>query len=334
MKLEEIGFYTMYDERAKNASPVSQMKRCEMIITEYCNFKCPYCRGLDSYIYGDRRVKMLSLEEIKRNIDLWCVNIPLESIRFSGGEPTLHKDIIEIVSYAKSCGIKQIAISTNGSNDLDLYKKLVDAGVNDFSISLDACCADVGDKMAGGVKGAWDIVVSNIRELSKLTYVTVGVVLTQDNIDSLVDTIEFAHALGVSDIRIISAAQYNRPLVELEKVPQHILDVHPILKFRVNRFIAGEKIRGIGEGDSHQCGLGYDDSIIAGDYMFPCIIYMREKGQPICKVGPDMREKKAEWILKHDSSKDPICMSNCLDFCSTYNKKFDETNEYVKVNFV
>ena len=332
MKLEEIGFYTMYDDRAKNSSPTSQMKRCEMIITEYCNFKCPYCRGLDSYIYGDRRVKVLALDEIKRNIDLWCENVPLESVRFSGGELTLHKDIVEIVSYAKSVGIKNIAISTNGSNNLNLYHQLIDAGVNDFSISLDACCADVGDKMAGGVKGAWDIVVSNIKELSKLTYVTVGVVLTQDNIGSLVDTIKFAHSLGVADIRIISAAQYNRPLLELESVPSHILEAHPILKFRVDRFIAGDKIRGIEEGDSHKCGLGYDDSIIAGDYMFPCIIYMREKGQPICKVGPDMRSKKAEWISNHDSSKDHICKNNCLDFCSVFNRKFDLINEYSKTS--
>lgn len=36
--LKNIGFYTLSDERAKNTSVTSQMKRCEMIITEYCNF--------------------------------------------------------------------------------------------------------------------------------------------------------------------------------------------------------------------------------------------------------------------------------------------------------
>jgi len=37
-KLEDIGFYTLTDERLKNTSLTSQMQRCEMIITEYCNF--------------------------------------------------------------------------------------------------------------------------------------------------------------------------------------------------------------------------------------------------------------------------------------------------------
>jgi cyclic pyranopterin phosphate synthase len=204
--IKEIGFYSLSNDRAKNISLTSQMKRCEMIITEYCNFKCPYCRGLKDEIYGNRKKKELTLEEIKYNIDLWCENIPLENIRFSGGEPTLHKDIIEIVSYAKEKGIKRIAISTNGSNKLSLYKKLIEVGCNDFSISLDACCAEDGDKMSGNVKGSFDIVVKNIEEISKLTYVTVGVVLTPENIDKTIDTIRFAHKLGVADIRIITAS--------------------------------------------------------------------------------------------------------------------------------
>jgi len=317
----------MTEERVKNVSETSKMQRCEMIITENCNFTCPYCRGLDASIYGERRVKQLALDEIKKNIDYWCENEPLEAIRFSGGEPTLHRNIVEIVKYAKDSGINRIAISTNGSNKIDLYKRLIENGVNDFSISLDACCADVGDKMAGNVKGAWEIVVANIREISKLTYVTVGVVLTQDNIDSLIDTIKFAHDLGVADIRIISAAQYNRPLTELEKIPQEILDAHPILKFRVTRFIAGINVRGMKKTDSPKCGLAYDDSIIAGDYVFPCVIYMREKGNAICKVGSDMRKKRIEWANSHNCFDDKICRENCLDTCVSYNNKFREYHE-------
>lgn len=52
--LKEIGFYTLSNERVKNVSAQSQMKRCEMIITEYCNFKCPYCRGLKDEIQKER----------------------------------------------------------------------------------------------------------------------------------------------------------------------------------------------------------------------------------------------------------------------------------------
>jgi len=109
--LKEIGFYSLSNERCKNSSLTSQMKRCELIITEYCNFRCPYCRGLKSEIYGNRKVKQLTLDEIKQYIDYWCENTPLENIRFSGGEPTLHPNIKEVIAYAKFKGINRIAIS-------------------------------------------------------------------------------------------------------------------------------------------------------------------------------------------------------------------------------
>jgi len=322
--LKEIGFYTLSDERAKSVDEHSQMKRCEMIITEYCNFTCPYCRGLKDEIYGKRNIKELSLDEIKRNIDYWCENEPLENIRFSGGEPTLHKNIIEIIAYAKSKGIKRIAISTNGSNNIILYTKLINAGANDFSISLDACCAEDGDKMAGEVKGSWEKVVKNIELISNLTYVTVGVVLTPENIGKTIDTIRYAHDLGVADIRIISAAQYNKPIPRLNEVEQEILDAHPILKYRIKHFAEGRNVRGMVETDSKKCAILLDDSVIAGEYHFSCVISMREGANPIGKVGPNMRAERKEWFDKHDCYKDDICREMCLDVCRDHNNKYRE----------
>jgi sulfatase maturation enzyme AslB (radical SAM superfamily) len=323
-KLEDIGFYSLSDERAKNASISSQMKRCEMIITEYCNFSCSYCRGLSAEIYGDRRIKQLSLEEIKKNIDYWCEGQPLENIRFSGGEPTLHKNIREIVAYAKSSGIKRIAISTNGSNKLSLYKELIELGVNDYSISLDGCCAEDVEFMAGGIKGAFDVISENIRELSKLTYVTVGIVLTERTVKQAIDTIVFADLLGVSDIRVIPAAQFNKPVEALGLIDGRILDRHPILKFRVNEFKNGNHVRGMRETDSPMCGLVLDDSVIAGSFHFPCVIYMREQGKPIGLVGSNMRAERKHWMETHNTFEDPICKSNCLDVCVQYCNKFRE----------
>lgn len=317
--LRSIGFYSLSDRRAEEVSSTSQMERCELIITEDCNFSCPYCRGLEEYIYGSREVKQLSLSEVKYYIDLWCEGTPLVNIRFSGGEPTMHPDIVEIVEYAKSKGIQRIAISTNGSNDIALYYRLIEAGCNDFSISLDACCASDGDKLSGGVVGSWNTVIENIRILSAMVYVSVGAVLVPFNIASTLKTITLAHDLGVSDIRIISAAQYNKPIPGLKAVSDDILDAHPILKYRVNHFIEGRNVRGIQETDTHKCSIVLDDSVIAGDYHFPCVIYMREKGKPIGRVSSTMREDRVAWFSTHDTYKDKICRKNCLDVCIDHN---------------
>lgn len=323
-ELKDIGFYTLSNDRARHSSDTSQMKRCEMIITEYCNFSCPYCREINPITFGDRNIKQMSLAEIKTAVDYWCEDRPLENIRFSGGEPTLHKDIKEIISYTKSSGVKRIAISTNGSNKLSLYKDLIDLGVNDVSISLDACCAEDGDKMAGGIKGSWEIVTNNIKELSKLTYVTVGVVLTPDNVNRMVDTVYFADSLGVSDIRVIPSAQWNHKLEGLDKIDSALLNRHPILKYRVENFKNGLHVRGIKPTDSHRCGLVLDDSVIAGGWHFPCIIAYREHCDPIGKVGPNMRQERKQWMMNHDTHLDPICGTQCIDVCCNFNCKFEE----------
>lgn len=321
MKLENIGFYTLSDDRAFNVSETSQMMRCEMIINEYCNFKCPYCQGLAKEVFADRKRKELSLEEIKTNIDLWCLNKPLKNIRFSGGEPTYHRNIVEIIQYAKYKGIERIAVSTNGANKLELYDKLIEAGVNDFSISLDADNAIIGDKMAGNIKGAWERVIATIKHVSPKVYTTVGIVLNPENIDGFIGIVNFADSLGVADIRVIPSSQWDESLTQLTKISEEVKDRHPILKYRVNNFILGKHVRGINPGNSRKCFLVMDDSVIAGQSHFPCVIYMREHGQPIGSVGPNMRQERIEWMNKTDVHNDPICSKNCLDVCVDYNDK-------------
>lgn len=318
MKLENIGFYTLNDNRAKNTSKESQLMRCELILTDACNFKCPYCRGVRDDIKGT-----MSLEKAKYIVDLWTRD-NLKNIRFSGGEPTVYKHLIELVEYTKSKGIERIAISTNGSANIELYKKLIEVGVNDFSISLDACCSAFGDMMAGGIEGAWNKVINNIKEISKLTYVTVGVVVTEDTVCQLKETVEFAASLGVSDIRIISSAQYNTLLENAKTVSEEVYIKYPILKYRIENLNNQRNVRGLQNEDSHKCGLVLDDMAIAGDYHFPCIIYMREGGNPIGKVGENMRLERLNWMENHDSHKDPICKNNCLDVCIDYNNKYNK----------
>jgi pyruvate-formate lyase-activating enzyme len=318
MKLEDIGFYTLEDYRIMQQSDSSPMWRCELIITDICNFSCSYCRGLRPDCRG-----MMSLDFAKKVIDIWSEH-DLRNIRFSGGEPTTHPDLKKMIRHArKSNGNRRIALSTNGSNSIHYYNELIEAGVNDFSISLDGCCAADIDTFSGK-KGFGKTVINNIRELAKKTYVTVGVVVTDDNYDNLNDIIKFSHDLGVADIRIIPSAQYNRLLEIAKKVPESILNCHPILKYRVGNILKNRNVRGIKSFDCDRCHLMNDDSVVAGEYHFPCVIYMREGGAPIGKVNRDMRKDRKNWLENHDTHSDPICKNNCLDVCIDYNNRYKD----------
>ena len=78
---------------------------------------------------------------------------------------------------------------------------------------------------------------------------------------------------------------------------------------------------GIDKEDTNKCPLVLDDSIIAGNYHFPCVIYMREQGKPIGMINKGMRAERAAWFESHDTYKDKICKANCLDVCVEYNNK-------------
>lgn len=314
-KLKNIGFYTLEDKRARELYSKSPLWRCELLLTSRCNFKCPYCRGMKEEDQGD-----LSWEDARKIVRLWCCD-GLKNIRFSGGEPTLWVDLVDLVSIAKTRGVERIAISTNGSAPMFLYKELINSGVNDISISLDSCCAATGNKMAGGFP-IWEEVVSNIKELSNLTYVTVGVVITEDNEDEVISIVSFANSLGVADIRLITAAQGAKYLPEVSAE----LNKYPILSYRINNFKNGKPIRGIGEKDNHKCPLVLDDMAVLNNKHYPCIIYLREHGNPIGYVGKHMREERFRWYIAHDCYKDNICRNNCLDVCIDYNNRVRELN--------
>lgn len=324
MKLQDIGFYTLNDERAKNLSNTSPMQRCEILLTPNCNFSCPYCRGYKS-ISRDCS-KEMDFSAASNVLNIW-INDGLRNVRFSGGEPTLYSRLADLVKICRDGNVERIAVSSNGSADFDLYKKLIDAGVNDFSISLDSCCSSFGNAMTGVKGNNWEKVVENIPKISNLTYVTVGVVLTEQNVHQTKGIIEFAHNLGVADIRLISSAQYNQLIKGLEGLDVKILDAHPILKYRVNNLNNGRNVRGIQKSDCHKCYIVKDDSVVAGSgselYHFPCVIAMREGCEPIGKVGSNMRQERLEWFKTHDSFRDKICRVNCLDVCVEHCNKCD-----------
>ena len=264
----------------------------------------------------------MSFETAIDILDIWTKD-GLKNVRFSGGEPTLYEKLPELVEFCRTKGVKRIAVSTNGSANIEDYVTLVKAGVNDMSISLDACCASFAETMSGG-KADFQKITDNIKLLSGVIYTTAGIVVTNENLSEIRKTVEFASGLGVDDIRIISSTQFNKTLATALSIPYYLRIRHPILKYRLDNIIIGRNVRGLQDGDAEHCYLAADDMAVAGTWHFPCIIYLREGGKPIGEIGPNMRTERLEWLKKHNPHNDPICKTNCLDVCVDYNNKARE----------
>jgi cyclic pyranopterin phosphate synthase len=311
--LNEIGFYTLSNKRAINASIDSPLWRAELILTDKCNFSCPYCRGVKDEYKGD-----MPFADAVSTLELWF-NEGLKNVRFSGGEPTLYDELFDLVGLCNDNDVDRIAISTNGSASLDYYKELIYWGVNDFSISLDSGCCSTGEKMTGNISDSWDKAVNSIRELSKLTCVTIGMVFDENNIENCYESLLFAISLNPSDIRIIPSAQYNKALTKLSKIPANLTKNYPILKYRIENLSNNLDIRGLTETDSDKCPLVLDDVAVIRNHHYPCIIYLREGGNPIGTMNNDFRKERLNWYQGKNVKKDTICKKNCLDVCRDYN---------------
>jgi sulfatase maturation enzyme AslB (radical SAM superfamily) len=313
-----IGFYTLSDARCRRVATESpRLSRCEILLGARCNFRCPYCR----HVGGPDA----SFASVRSTVRHW-INDGLSAVRFSGGEPTLWEGLPEIVEWAAK-SIQHVAISTNGSAPWTVYERLLSAGANDFSVSLDACCAADGRVMAG-IDGAWETVVENIRRLAANTYVTIGTVLTEKNEAHTVEIIRFAESLGVADIRPIPAAQQGNRIIAGDLPTSKPF---PILRWRWDRLRRGLPVRGIGAADTGKCFLALDDMAVMGDKHYPCTIHMREGGNAIGNVGPSMREERRTWFEQHDSHEDPICSRDCLDFCVAHNNRCSEFKGHTRV---
>lgn len=105
-------------------------------ITDVCNFKCTYCLP-DGYECDNDR-DFLSLDEIKRTAQAFA-ELGTEKVRITGGEPSLRKDLPEIIKAVKQTpGIKQVAITTNGYKLPEHLPAWLDAGIDAINISIDS----------------------------------------------------------------------------------------------------------------------------------------------------------------------------------------------------
>lgn len=105
-------------------------------ITDVCNFKCNYCLP-DGYACDTER-DFLALPEIKTLVKGFA-SLGTSKIRITGGEPSLRKDLPEIIAACASAeGIEHVAMTSNGyklESDIQLW---VDAGLDSLNISIDS----------------------------------------------------------------------------------------------------------------------------------------------------------------------------------------------------
>ena len=108
----------------------------EIEVTRRCNMKCPVC-----FMSADFPSDGISFEEIEGLISTLATKVGSETgLQITGGEPTVRKDLPQIVAMARRYGFRGIEVNTNGlviGKDIDYLRQLVDAGITGVYIAFD-----------------------------------------------------------------------------------------------------------------------------------------------------------------------------------------------------
>lgn len=113
-----------------------QFSYLRLSITDLCNFKCSYC--LPNGYQGKSSQDELSLDEIKTLVASFA-ELGFKKIRLTGGEPSLRKDLLDIIAICKSqAGIEKVCITTNGYRLNHFLPQWIEAGIDQVNISIDS----------------------------------------------------------------------------------------------------------------------------------------------------------------------------------------------------
>ncbi|MEM2511386.1 MAG: radical SAM protein [Candidatus Methanomethylicia archaeon] len=174
--------------------PHHKQKTCVTVleVTSRCNLRCPICFASA----GDFGSFHPDLEDIWRMYRLIIENTDKPYVvQISGGEPTVRKDLPEIVSMGKEMGIDYIELNTNGillAKDLDFLKSLKESGLDALYFSFDGLTSDVYVRRCGiDLLDLKMRVLENCRKID-LSVILVPVIDRDINYHQIGDIISFA----------------------------------------------------------------------------------------------------------------------------------------------
>ena len=173
-------------------------------VTDRCNFRCTYCMPAEGMQWLPR-ADVLTFEEIERIARVCVERFGIDSIRLTGGEPTVRAHLPILVAKVAALRVGgdgppvDVALTTNGATLRTVAHALVDAGLRRVNISLDTLQADRfveltrRDELDHVLEGIDAAVEAGLHPVKVNAVVMRGV-----NDDEVVDLAHFGRERGVT----------------------------------------------------------------------------------------------------------------------------------------
>ncbi|EDW19576.2 molybdenum cofactor biosynthesis protein 1 isoform X2 [Drosophila mojavensis] len=176
-------------------------------LTERCNLRCDYCMPAEG-VPLQPKSQLLSTEEVLRLARIF-VEQGVRKIRLTGGEPTVRRDIVEVVAQLKALPqLEHVGITTNGLVLTRLLVPLQRAGLDSLNISLDTLRKERFEQITR--RKGWERVIAGIDLAIQLGYrPKINCVLMRKfNEDEICDFVEFTRERPV-DVRFIEYMPFS-----------------------------------------------------------------------------------------------------------------------------
>ncbi len=178
-----------------------QVTYLRMSATDRCDLRCVYCMSEDMSFVP--REQLLTLEEMIR-IGTTAVDLGVNKIRITGGEPLTRKGIISVFqALGKLEGLDDLTVTTNGTQLERFAQPLKDAGVTRINISLDTLQKDRFKELTRN--GKIEKTLAGIDAAIKANFNAIkinAVILKNRNDDEILDLIRYVEERGI-DISFI-----------------------------------------------------------------------------------------------------------------------------------
>lgn len=170
-------------------------------VTDRCDLRCVYCMSEEMKFLP--RASLLTLEEIVQ-VGRCFVDLGVNKIRITGGEPLHRRDIIKVFrELGELEGLRELTLTTNGTQLPRFARELRAAGVSRINISLDTLRADRYRALTRN--GRIERVMVGLDAAQEAGFSRVklnAVILKHRNHDEIVDLVGFAIGRGI-DISFI-----------------------------------------------------------------------------------------------------------------------------------
>lgn len=200
-------------------------QRIDLKVGFACNNHCHFC------VQGDKRARFAPKPTEELREVLRRERARVGAVVFTGGEPTMRRDLPELVAYARELGYGTIQIQTNGRMfaHAGYARRLVACGATEFSPALHGHLPELHDHLTDA-PGAFAQTVTGIRNLKALgQLVLTNTVVTRSNYRHLPEIARLLVSLGVDQFQLAFVHPVGTAGAEFDAVVPRMELVAPYL---------------------------------------------------------------------------------------------------------